>query len=27
MTGNGVKLSSHVHGGVESGGSKTNSPE
>ncbi|WP_289996235.1 Gp138 family membrane-puncturing spike protein [Photorhabdus laumondii] len=27
ITGNGIKLSSHVHGGVESGGSKTNSPE
>ncbi|WP_275383923.1 oxidoreductase [Xenorhabdus bovienii] len=27
ITGNGVKLSSHVHGGVESGGSKTNKPE
>nr|WP_268747254.1 Gp138 family membrane-puncturing spike protein [Photorhabdus aegyptia] len=27
ITRNGVKLSSHVHGGVESGGSKTNSPE
>lgn len=27
ITGNGIALSSHVHGGVESGGSKTSEPE
>lgn len=27
VTGNGVALSTHVHGGVESGGSKTSEPE
>lgn len=27
VTGNGIKLSTHLHGGVESGGSKTSAPE
>ncbi|KMW73651.1 oxidoreductase [Photorhabdus luminescens subsp. luminescens] len=27
ITGDGVRLSSHIHGGVKSGGSKTNKPE